>query len=132
MFRDSWGFHAAPLVYAYQVTLRVGSLRGWVKHALQDDRIFVSRGVMTWAFYDDRAESATHKLLNVFTFSDQQRVIFTIPQGVYHAVKNTGEGEAVFINLPTRPYDRADPDKYRLPLKNDLIPFDFSFDGAGG
>ena len=32
----------------------------------------------------------------------------------------------VFFNLPSRPYRHADPDKYRLPLKNDVIPFDFS------
>jgi dTDP-4-dehydrorhamnose 3,5-epimerase len=34
------------------------------------------------------------------------------------------------INLPTCPYDHADPDKYRLPIKNELIPFDFD-DGPG-
>jgi dTDP-4-dehydrorhamnose 3,5-epimerase len=34
------------------------------------------------------------------------------------------------FNLPTWPYDHADPDKYRLPIKNDLIPFDFD-DGPG-
>jgi dTDP-4-dehydrorhamnose 3,5-epimerase len=32
--------------------------------------------------------------------------------------------------MPTRPYDHADPDKYRLPLDNDVIPF--RFDEAPG
>ena len=45
-------------------------------------------------------------------------------------MKNIGQTEAVFINLPTRAYNHEDPDKYRLPLKNDLIPF--SFDDAPG
>ncbi len=129
VYRGSWGFSPDPLVYIYQVTLRVGSVRGWVVHKKQEDRIFTSQGVMTWAFYDARASSPTHGLLNVLTFSEQNRAIFVIPRGVYHAVKNIGEREAMFLNTPTRPYDHRDPDKYRLPLKNRLIPFDFSTDG---
>jgi dTDP-4-dehydrorhamnose 3,5-epimerase len=40
------------------------------------------------------------------------------------------EVEAFFINMPTRAYDHADPDKYRVPVKNALIPFAFD-DGPG-
>ena len=53
-----------------------------------------------------------------------------IPRGVYHAVQNIGTTEALFVNMPTRPYNHGDPDKFRLPLKNDLIPFDFG-DASG-
>jgi dTDP-4-dehydrorhamnose 3,5-epimerase len=45
---------------------------------------------------------------------------------VYHAVQNIGIVDAVFINMPTRPYDHGDPDKLRLPLKNGLIPYSFA------
>jgi dTDP-4-dehydrorhamnose 3,5-epimerase-like enzyme len=69
--------------------------------------------------------TSTYKLLNVFTFSDRNRAILIIPRGVYHAVQNIGQTEAIMINLPTCPYDHDDPGKYRLPIKNDLIPFDF-------
>jgi dTDP-4-dehydrorhamnose 3,5-epimerase len=31
----------------------------------------------------------------------------------------------MFINLPTAPYKHADPDKYRLPLDTDEIPYQF-------
>jgi dTDP-4-dehydrorhamnose 3,5-epimerase len=126
LFRPAWGFHPDPLVYIYRVNLRPGSIRGWVVHQKQEDRIAVTDGAMTWAFFDNRPDSPTHKLLNVLTFSERSRTLFNIPIGVFHAVKNVGPTEAVFINMPTRPYDHADPDKYRLPLKNDLIPFDFS------
>ena len=34
------------------------------------------------------------------------------------------------VNYPTIQYDHSNPDKYRLPLDTDLIPF--SFDGAKG
>jgi dTDP-4-dehydrorhamnose 3,5-epimerase len=64
-------------------------------------------------------------MLNVFTLSERNRKLLVIPHGVFHAARNIGETEAVFVNMPNRAYDHADPDKYRLPLKNDYIPFDF-------
>ena len=57
--------------------------------------------------------------------SERSRALFVIPQGVWHAVKNIGHTDAYFINLPTRPYSHEDPDKFRLPLRNDRIPFAF-------
>ena len=73
MFRPSWLFHPEPLVYVYEVVLRPGSIRAWTVHYKQDDRVFVSRGMQRWAFYDDRAESPTRGRLNVFTWSDRER-----------------------------------------------------------
>ena len=46
------------------------------------------------------------------------------------AVKNIGNTDAYFVNMPTRPYSHEDPDKYRLPLRNDRIPYAFD-DGQG-
>jgi dTDP-4-dehydrorhamnose 3,5-epimerase len=126
MFNPAWALTDKPVAYVYQVTLRVGSVRGWVVHRAQEDRIFISRGTLQWALYDNRPESPTYQLLNVLTFSEENRAVFVIPPGVYHAVKCIGEKEAVFINMPSAPYNHDSPDKYRLPLKNDLIPFDFS------
>jgi dTDP-4-dehydrorhamnose 3,5-epimerase len=130
IFRPSWNLHADPLVYAYQVTVRPGAVKGWEVHKHQDDRVYISSGVVRWGLFDNRSESATYKLLNLFTFSDRNRAILVIPRGVFHAVQNIGQTEAVLISMPTRPYDHADPDKYRLPIKNELIPFDFD-DGPG-
>lgn len=125
IYNPAWGIHPEPLVYVYQATIRPREIKGWVMHKLQDDRIFVSLGVQRWVFYDVREGSPTHGLLNHFTFGERNRVLIVIPKGVYHAMQNVGTTETVFVNLPTRPYNHADPDKYRLPLKNDLIPFDF-------
>ena len=130
MYRPAWGVHPDPLVYAYQISLRVGAIKGWVCHRRQEDRIFMSTGVVRWGLYDDRSDSPTHKMLNTFTFSERSRALMVIPRGVFHAVQNIGEVEAFFINMPSRAYDHADPDKYRLPLKNSLIPFAFD-DGPG-
>jgi dTDP-4-dehydrorhamnose 3,5-epimerase len=130
VYRPSWGMHEDPLVYVYQVVARPGTIRGWVVHEHQDDRIFCSSGVFRWALFDNRSDSPTYKLLNDFTFGERNPVIFTIPKGVFHAVKNIGTKDGVFLNMPTIPYNHQNPDKYRLPIKNDLIPFDFE-DGPG-
>jgi dTDP-4-dehydrorhamnose 3,5-epimerase len=127
----AWNIHPAPLVYAYQVMIRPGKVKGWVVHRRQDDRLFLSAGVARFACYDDRADSPSHGQLNVFTISEHNRALVVIPRGVYHAVQNIGTRDLTFVNLPTAPYDHAAPDKYRLPLKNDLIPFAFD-DNLGG
>ncbi len=126
IYDQNWNYHPESLVYAYTVIMAPGSIRAWVRHEQQDDRIFLLSGFMQWGFYDDRVSSPTYKMLNVMTFSERKRVLFTIPCGVYHGVKNIHSSESIMINLPTKPYNHSNPDKYRLPPKNDLIPFDFS------
>jgi len=53
-----------------------------------------------------------------------QRALW-IPAGVYHAHHNCGTEDALFISMPTRPYNHLDPDVYRLPVNNDVIPYRF-------
>jgi dTDP-4-dehydrorhamnose 3,5-epimerase len=125
IFRTDWGFHPKPVVQVYQASLRPGAIKGWVMHLKQDDRIFALFGFMRWVFYDARTKSPTQGLLHVITISERTRSLIVIPAGVYHAVQNIGLKDASFINLPTRAYDYAKPDKLRLPLENDLIPFRF-------
>ena len=86
--------------------------------------------MLRWALYDDRAGSPTHGRLNDLVFSERAPALLVIPRGVYHAVRNIGTSEAIFLNMPTRAYEHDSPDKLRLPLKNSLIPFDFD-DGPG-
>jgi dTDP-4-dehydrorhamnose 3,5-epimerase len=126
VYRPTWGLSNEPLVYTYMVSIRPNAIKGWVVHSLQDDRIFVMNGVQLWAFFDNREDSPTYKNFLKITITDRNRALIIIPKGVYHAVKNIGNVEAQFINMPTRPYDRENPDKYRLPIKNEIIPFDFS------
>lgn len=130
MYSSSWGISTEPVIYAYQVTIRPNAIRGWELHKQQTDRIFISQGSMRWAFYDNRPDSPTYKLLNVFVLGELSRTLVIVPTGIFHAVQNVGPGVAIFVNFPTHPYNHSDPDKYRLPLKNDLIPFDFA-DGPG-
>jgi dTDP-4-dehydrorhamnose 3,5-epimerase len=125
VFRPAWAIHPDPLVYVYQVTIRPGQIKGWVKHLDQDDRIFVSMGTCQVVLFDDRDDSPTRGMVNELFFSHLNRALFTIPAGVWHALRAVGSEDVMFINMPTRPYDYTNPDKFRLPLENDLIPFRF-------
>jgi dTDP-4-dehydrorhamnose 3,5-epimerase len=114
-----------PVVHVYMVMVRPGKVRGWQMHTIQTDRIFIQQGSLRVGLFDARPGSPTLGMLNVMTFGERNRALIVVPAGVWHGVQNVGEREAVFINLPTRPYNYEDPDKFRLPLENDLIPFAF-------
>jgi dTDP-4-dehydrorhamnose 3,5-epimerase len=79
--------------------------------------------VLKVVLYDARTASETYGRLNVFHFGDHDRVVLKIPSGVYHAIKNVGDREGAMVNMPSLPYQHDDPDKYRLPLDNDVIPY---------
>ena len=100
-------------------------MKGWVVHYEQDDRLFFSFGTAKVVLYDAREDSPTHQRINELHFGDNNRALLRIPSGVFHAIQNVGDGEVVFVNMPTRPYRHEDPDKYRLPLDNDTIPYKF-------
>jgi dTDP-4-dehydrorhamnose 3,5-epimerase len=126
IFNPAWGFHPDPLVFLYQFSISPGRIRGWVVHYEQEDRIFVSLGKVKVVLYDDRPSSPTYKQINEIFLSEHNRALLTYPAHVYHAIQNIGDKEALLINLPNKPYNHASPDKYRLPLNNDKISYQFT------
>ncbi len=117
--------HPAPIVYVYQFTIRPGMIKGWHVHYLHDDRIFVSQGTIKVVLYDQRPDSPTYGMINEIHRSEHHRNVMVIPANVFHAHQNLGTGDALCISMPTRAYDHASPDVYRLPLDNDVIPYKF-------
>lgn len=126
LYRLDWNCHPMPVTSAVLVTLHPGVIKGWHLHEESDDRNIVVSGFTRWGFFDDRPDSPTRGRLNVVTVTERRRAVIVIPRLVWHAVENVGSGEAILVNLPTGLYEHGRPDKIRLPIKNDLIPFDFS------
>jgi dTDP-4-dehydrorhamnose 3,5-epimerase len=118
-----WGFTDEPLVYVYTVTIPPGQKRGWVVHAEQDDRMFISRGAVKVVLYDARPESPTFQLVQVIFSGEYDRTLLRIPAGVFHGVVNIGQSVVEFVNMPSRPYIHEQPDKYRLDDDTDAIPY---------
>ena len=126
MFDERWDWHDAPLVFSYLFTLRPGKVKGWGMHKLHQDRYFVIEGDMEVVMYDAREDSPTRGLVASVVLSGRHRRLMNIPTGVWHANVNIGHTEVLVVNFPTEPYDHEQPDKYRLPLDTDLIPYTFS------
>lgn len=125
IFDPRWGWHEDPLVFVYTFSIRPGVTKGWVHHKESEDRLFLVAGDAEVVLYDDRPDSPTCGLVSRVVMSQMRRQLMNIPRGVWHAVSNIGSSDCIFINCPTRPYDHSNPDKYRLPLENDYIPFRF-------
>jgi dTDP-4-dehydrorhamnose 3,5-epimerase len=125
MLDPRWDFDDEPIVYTYWVTIRPGQIKGWILHETYEDRLFLASGAVRWVLYDDREESPTHGRLNEYFFDEHNRSLLRIPRGVWHAVQNVGSTDSIMVNHPTEPYNYESPDKTRLPLDTDRIPFSF-------
>ncbi len=125
MYDPRWKWHQDPLVFSYCFTIRPGMIKGWGIHQRHEDRYFILLGEMEAVLYDDRPESPTYRLVAKIVMSEYRRRLMNIPAGVWHANRNLGSKDVVVINFPTIQYDHAAPDKFRLPLNNDYIPYKF-------
>lgn len=114
-----------PIVHVYQVAAVPGSIRAWVYHRHQFDRLAFTMGQFEIALYDVRPGSPTANRLNVLTLGARQPALLRIPPFVIHAVRNAGTELSFFINMPTTPYFRDRPDKFRLPYGDSRVPYTF-------
>ena len=120
-----WGWHKDPLVFVYSFTVRPGMIKGWGVHKKHEDRYFIVHGDMEVVLYDPREDSPTKGMVCKIVLSERRRRLMNIPAGIWHADHNIGTKDAFMLNFPTIPYDHTDPDKYRLPLDTDQIPYKF-------
>lgn len=111
--------------HVYLVTAAAGSVRAWVYHKLQSDRLAFTMGLVRVVLYDLRPDSPTYGTMNVIDVGAANMAMITIPPLVVHAVQNLGASDAQFINMPTQAYRPENPDKARLPKDHPSIPYKF-------
>jgi len=117
---------AEKLVHVYQVMAEARSVRAWVYHKRQWDRLAFNTGDFRVVLYDLRPGSATYGKLNVLDVGDAAPSLLFIPPFIIHGVQNKSDAPATFVNMPTRAYDPAFPDKSRLPANHPGIPYQFA------
>lgn len=125
MMDERWDFSDKPLVYSYFFTTRPGISKGWGMHKINEDRYFLISGEIELVLYDDRPSSSTYKKVCKLYLSEYDRKLVNIPPYVWHAHKNIGLKDSIGINFPTEPYHHENPDKYRVPINDDRIPYKF-------
>jgi dTDP-4-dehydrorhamnose 3,5-epimerase len=121
--RSEWW--TEPFAYAYATSVRPGYGKGWGLHKEHSDRYTLLMGHVEVYLYDVRPASRTLGQLARYELSEFDRGHLVIPPYVWHAMRNVGSTDVVVVNFPTVPFDHANPDKYTLPLNNDVIPFSF-------
>lgn len=115
----------ASAPHVYLVNAAPGSVRAWVYHRRQSDRLAYPNGTFRVVLFDLRPDSPTKGVLNVLDVGADNPVQLTIPPFVAHAVQNRGTESAYFVNMPTNAYDPANPDKARVRKDHPGIPYNF-------
>lgn len=125
LFNPEWGWHPDPLAHAYIITVRPGVAKGWGRHEQTEDRYAIIFGEAEVVLYDARPDSGTCGEVFVVSLSEYRRRLMNIPTGIWHAIRNLGTKDVLVANFKTRPFDPEKPDKFRLPLDTDQIPYEF-------
>jgi dTDP-4-dehydrorhamnose 3,5-epimerase len=119
-------FWAEPIVYAYEITINPGRIKGWGMHDHQSDRYVITTGNVRVVLFDGRADSPTAGALAQLQFGERNPGLVLIPPGVWHADQNWGDTIVRITNFPTRAYDPDNPDKHRIDPHSGVIPFDWT------
>jgi dTDP-4-dehydrorhamnose 3,5-epimerase len=110
----------------YITTAYPGAVKAWHYHKKQIDSFAVIHGMIKIVLYDPRKKSPTKGEINEFFMGMCNPILIQIPPEVYHGFKGISEREAIMINCPTEPYNRHNPDEYRLPAHTKKIPYDWA------
>jgi dTDP-4-dehydrorhamnose 3,5-epimerase len=102
-----------------------GVIRAWHYHKKQTDYFCVVKGMVKVALYDAREGSPTYGEVNEFFIGERNNLVVKIPPGVYHGYKTIGVEPSLLINFPTEPYDRSNPDEYRIPYNSPEVPYNW-------
>ncbi|MFH1597621.1 MAG: dTDP-4-dehydrorhamnose 3,5-epimerase family protein [Patescibacteria group bacterium] len=117
----------------YMSACNPGYAKGWHYHKIQTDNFTVAKGKARIVLYDGRKDSPTYKKINEFELSDENRVLITVPPGVYHGyvVLESEKEPGYMINTPTEKYNYDNPDEFRAPFDDPKIGYDWGVKKGG-
>lgn len=109
----------------YLTTAYPGVVKAWHYHKKQADNFACLRGMVKVVLYDRRDGSPTVGEIDTLYLGDHNPMLLQIPPEVWHGFMNVGTEETILLNCPTRPYNREEPDEYRIPPHDNDIPYDW-------
>jgi dTDP-4-dehydrorhamnose 3,5-epimerase len=126
VFSSPWELPVDEVRHVIHVSLKPAAVSAWHMHRAQTDQIVPVAGMIRVVLYDPRENSPSKGRVDVFNLSPMRPTLLLIPPGIWHGVQNMIASDfSSFINLFDRPYEHSDPDEWRLPLRNDQIPYEF-------
>ena len=91
-----------------------GVVKAWHYHKRQVDHFACVAGMVKLVLIDTRDDSPTKGAVNEFFLGAQNPMLVRVPNLVYHGWRCIGTETSLVVNVPTEPYQYADPDEYRL------------------
>jgi len=110
----------------YMTTAYPGVIKAWHYHSRKFDHFSVVKGMIKLALYDLRKGSKTHGEVNEFFIGVHNSILVQIPPGVLHGFKCISDDEAIIINVSSLPYDKNNPDEYRMAADSKEVPYDWA------
>ena len=102
-----------------------GTVKAWHYHRLQVDNFACVSGMVKLVLVDTRDDSPTLGAIIEFFIGAQNPVLVQVPNLVYHGWKCISLEPSLVVNVPTEPYNYADPDEHRL-APHGTLPYDWS------
>ena len=109
----------------YMTTNYPGVVKAWHYHKNHTDNVCCVKGMIKAVLYDARENSSTYEEINEFFSGDYNPILISIPPRVYHGWKCISDAESIVVNMPTEPYNRENPDEYRLSPDTKEITYDW-------
>jgi dTDP-4-dehydrorhamnose 3,5-epimerase len=91
-----------------------GVVKGWHYHRKQVDNFACIAGMIKPVLIDTRAGSPTGGTVNEFFIGVHNPALVQVPSLVYHGWKRISPKPSLVVNVPNEPYQRDEPDEYRL------------------
>jgi dTDP-4-dehydrorhamnose 3,5-epimerase len=102
-----------------------GVVKAWHYHKFQTDNFACVAGMVKLVLVDTREDSPTNGVVNEFFLGSLNPTLVQVPNLVYHGWKCISLEPSLVVNLTTEPYNREQPDEYRLD-PHDTLPYDWS------
>jgi dTDP-4-dehydrorhamnose 3,5-epimerase len=102
-----------------------GAVKAWHYHRNQVDNFACVAGMVKLVLVDTREDSPTRDVVNEFFVGTLNPLLVQVPRLVYHGWKCISVEPSLVVNVPDEPYNRDQPDEYRLEPHGSL-PYDWS------
>jgi len=89
----------------YLTTCLPKMVKGFHLHKKKTDHFCVFGGEVKMILIDERPNSPTYKIKNVFIMGDKNPLVIRVPPGIKHGFKNISKNVVYMINYMDPPFD---------------------------
>lgn len=107
---------------AYFTTIKKGCIKGWKKHSLMVSNLIVAVGEIKLVFYDQRIESPTKNIVNIFNLSIDNYKRITVEPNIWFAFEGIKDHN-LLMNISNILHNSNESEN--LDLENDRFSYNF-------